>query len=115
MKIGNNHPGGPVGPLDPKRGSGEAKPAGEPFRGTQADAPHATQGPLSLPANATRADLDDPAKYEKLIRSAVTQTLDASPLGAQLPAGARATLETQLAGDPAMRDLLGRWLEGTLR
>jgi hypothetical protein len=110
VKIRDNNPSGPLGPLEPRRDTGPAKPASRPDEPVRTAASQ-----LATPPGATRADLDDPARFEKLMRASVSQTIDASPLAAQLPSAQRAKLEAHLASDPAMRDLLGRWLEGTLR
>lgn len=109
MKI-RDHGSGPLAPLGGSSGAKEQAATGKNFSVGEAGA-----AGFAPPAGATRADLDDPSRAAELLRASAGKMLDASPLGAAIPADRRGQLEATLASDPMMRDLLTRLLEGTLR
>ncbi len=116
MKI-NDRGFGPIGQPDPAKDPASTQrktgstAADSGFSLAEAGKP----APLTAPPGATRADLDDPSRLDALVRSSISQTLEASPLTAQLSAAHRQKLESYLASDPSMRGLVTRFLEGTLR
>ncbi len=110
MKIHDRGGFGPIGQPDPPKEPAAAS------RRSEFSLPATEKAPApEPPAGATRADLDNPSRFNALLRAQIAQTLDASPLTADLTRTQREMLETRLASDPMMRDLVTRFLEGTIR
>ena len=105
---------GPIG--QPDRSNDPVRPAAKNNPDSRFPAaPIANASPPIQPAGAARADLDNPVRLEALLRTSISQTLDAIPFAAELTGGQRQRLEAHMAADPAMRGLLIRYLDGTLR